>query len=34
VCEEEDFELKTLWNWEPVEVLEDRSDVRSDEIKG
>ena len=25
--EEEDFELNTLWNWEPVEVLEDRSDV-------
>jgi len=27
VCEEEDFELNMLWNWEPVEVLEDRSDV-------
>ena len=27
VCEEEDFELNTLWNWEPVEALEDRSDV-------
>ena len=27
VCEEEDFKLNTLWNWEPVEVLEDRSDV-------
>ena len=26
VCEE-DFKLNTLWNWEPVEVLEDRSDV-------
>lgn len=27
VCEEEDFELNALWNWEPVEFLEDRSDV-------
>ena len=27
VCEEKDFELDTLWNWEPVEVLENRSDV-------
>ena len=23
VSEEEDFKLNTLWNWEPVEVLED-----------
>ena len=27
VCEKEDFELNTMWNWEPVEVLENRSDV-------
>ena len=27
VSEEEDFKLNTLWNWKPVEVLEDRSDV-------
>ena len=27
VCEEEDFKLNTLWNWEPVEVLEVRSDM-------
>ena len=27
VCKEEDFELNALWNWEPVEVLEDGSDV-------
>ena len=27
VCEEEDFELNTQWNWEPEEVLQDRSDV-------
>ena len=27
VGEEEDFKLNTLWNWKPVEVLEDRSDV-------
>ena len=27
MCEEEDFELNMLWNWEPVEVLEDMSDV-------
>ena len=23
----EGFEVNTLWNWEPVEFLEDRSDV-------
>ena len=23
----EGFKLNTLWNWEPVEVVEDRSDV-------
>ena len=27
VCKEEDFKLNTLWNWEPVDVLGDRSDV-------
>ena len=27
VCEEEDFKLNTLWDWEPVEVLKNRSNV-------
>ena len=34
VCEEEDFKLNILWNWEPVEVLDDRSDVITGEGLG